>query len=406
MKKLLPLALMICVSYSLDAQILRKADLSNMPQQLRKHTRSVGCSADTLLYSYLKEVFDPSVDAYNMELMTGNGSAWSQGFELTGNCTVEGVLFWGQVWDRSNPSQTITAKAYLYSTNAAHQPISKLDSATVTVTTNQALYTATFATPVNITSNFAVVIQNTSSTDTLCIMTNNASTSTYGEALAWRKTGAGWQSAQLYAGQDIEPIIAPIVQYTIAADHSIAPASTVNLGTMISLTNMTTPTGMIENRMFNFNAFASTWGTGISDSSYVWDMGDGSANTWSGNTSYTYANPGTYNVIQVCMTGFFKMCMDSKASVVTVNSITGVEENKNSELSIYPSPTSGPVTVNRSSNGTAAFEVFNIAGELVYSKQITSSQEKVDLGFLTPAQYTIRITEDDHAEVRSLIISK
>jgi hypothetical protein len=390
-----------------SSQVLKiAADKSKMPAALKKHTRSMGCSADTLLYSYLKEVFHPTTDVYNLELMTGMNSAWSQSFELNGTCQVNGVLFWGNVYDRTNPSQTMVVKAYLYTVNASHQPMAKIDSATVTVTTAEALYTANFSSPITMSSNFAVVIQNTTSTDTLGVMTNNATTSTYGEGLAWRKTGLGaWTTSTVHMGQDAEPIIAPIVEYSISADHTVSPGTTINQGTALTFTNTSSPTAMISNRMFNFNTFASIWGVGIADSSYVYDMGDGSSPTWSGNANYTYPNPGTYAAIQLCMTGFFKQCADSKTTIITVNSTTDVAEAVSESLRLYPSPTNGLFTVETPFAEKQNLEIFNTLGERVLSMQITAKQQ-IDLSGTEPGIYTVVISNESKKISSQIVLTK
>jgi len=211
-------------------------------------SRNVVCDEDTLLYSYLKEIYEQAPTFY-LDPVVGSNKAWSQAFELNGAITITGIQFWGNVQDALNAAQTITAKAYLYTVNASKMPLSKIDSATVLVGTNQTLYTALFSTPVTVSSDYAVVIQNPSSTDTLGIVINNASAATYGEGLAWCRSGTGmWNTSTFYWGQDAEPVIAPIVKYNAKADYMVTADTTVCLGTQMTFTDNSSPLGLLGHR--------------------------------------------------------------------------------------------------------------------------------------------------------------
>ncbi len=279
--------------------------------------RASDCS-DSLMYSYVKEIYYPTADTFYTEIFKGAGTGWSQGFELNGSILVNGILFWGNVAS-ADPGKTITVKAYLYTTNASNKPLSKIDSATVVIGTAQKLYTAFFSSPVTVNTDYAVAIQNPTN-DTLEMVLNNASASTHGEGLAWRRiTNGTWSSAAGYFGQDVEPIISPIVEYNINTNFTVTPQTTVCQGTGLTFTN-TTP-GLIQHRMYNFNVFAEYW-RGIPDSTYSWDMGNGSPVIWSKNAAYNYPVAGNYNSVLLAVTGFFKTCFETKLVPVTIQSLT------------------------------------------------------------------------------------
>ncbi|MGQ0828148.1 MAG: PKD domain-containing protein [Bacteroidota bacterium] len=279
-------------------------------------SRTVTCNEDTLLYSYLKEVFEQSPTFY-LDPLVGPKTAWSQVFELNGSITITGIQFWGNVQDAVNAAQTITAKAYLYSVNASNMPLAKIDSATVLVGTNQTLYTALFNTPVTVSSDYAVVIQNPSSTDTLGVVVNNASAATYGEGLAWNRSGSGmWNTSTFYWGQDAEPVIAPIVKYNAQADYTVTADTAVCLGTSLTFTDNSSPLGVLGHRMYNYRVFASHWGT-AEDSTYTWNLESG-VNKYTQNTSHAYSSAGTFFSSLTVMGGLYERCIDTKTRTITI----------------------------------------------------------------------------------------
>lgn len=291
----------------------------------QSQNRTAACGPDTLLYSYLKETTIPATPTFYIDPIIGSRRAWSQGFEVTSPISISGITFLGNVQDRSNTAQTITAKFYLYSVSATFQPLAILDSATAVITTTQALYTAMFSAPYTMTTNYAVAVKNPVTTDTLAIFLNNAAVlPSYGEALAWRRFGSGtWNTAVAYALQDLEPIIAPVVNYSITTDYTMSPATTpMCLGTALTFTNTTTPTGLAEHRMYNYNTLKAYWAVSP-DSTYAWDMGDASPLQWTKNAAYTYPAAGPYSVTLYTLAGLWTSCVDSKVTplVVTPNAV-------------------------------------------------------------------------------------
>jgi PKD repeat protein len=284
-------------------------------------SRNATCGPDTAMYSFLKDYFaDPSGSGLWADYMVGPNRTWSQGFELDGSATISGITFYGFVQDDLNPLQTISAKVYLYNVDGAFMPTTPIDSALVTVGTTPNLYSVDFATPLNVNSDYAVAVRNPVSTDTLAIVMNNASASTYGEGLGWRRFGSGtWNTAVAYAGQDVEPIIAPHISFDVVTDYSLSPSATECLGTPISFTNVSTDPAVYASRFYSYGAFNSYWGTAVGDSAYYWNMDDGTF-IWDQNALYTYAAAGSYDVTLYTITGLYTACIDMKVSTITINS--------------------------------------------------------------------------------------
>ena len=313
--------------------------------------RSVTCTPDTALYTYLKEVelYGGAAPVfYTTYYLLGEGM--SQAFNLSAPATISGIDFYGKVKDIPNPSQTITVNVSLFSVDGAYMPVAPLATGTCLMTTTGEFRQVIFSAPVTISSNFAVVVTNPSATDTMQIYTNNATAATYGEALGYLTYGGSWYmngDGVNGFGQDIEGLLSPIIEYNIVTDFTMSPApTTMCLGTPLTFTNATTPTAILNNRMFNFRSFDTYWNT-APDSIYVWDMGDGSALQWSMNAAYTYPSAGLDTVTLYTLGGLFTSCVDymEKFLDITPNAVSSFTQNAAaSPLIAFTSTSTGAVT--------------------------------------------------------------
>ena len=210
-----------------------------------------------------------------------------------------------------------------------------------------------FTMPQTVTGNYAVAIQNTSSTDTVAIVVNNAATGagTYAEGLSFVNAPGfgGWYAvtAAYTAPAAYEPIIAPVISYPIATDFMMSPAaSTMCLGTALTFTNSTTPTDILNHRMYNWGAYNAYWNS-VPDSIYVWDMGDGSPLQWSTNAAYTYPAAGLDTVTLYTLGGLFTSCVDfmEKYLDITPNAVASFTQNTTaSPLIAFTSTSTGAAT--------------------------------------------------------------
>jgi hypothetical protein len=331
-KHLLIASLFLAAGSSMLAQnggrIITHESMDNFARPVSNTSRNMTCTADTLQYGYIKELDLDATPGLLSAPLTGPGEEQSQAFISTETVNIVGVNFRAKV-NSANPAAIIPTMVYLYTVDAAFMPLTRIDSALVTVSgTVGKFYNANFITPVAVTGNYAVAIRPATAFK-ISFYGNNAGTATtpYGEGLSYNKWNSGvptWYpnaDATNGWGQDFDAIISPIVTYPIATDYTVSPSTTVCLGTAINFTNTTTPAGNLGNRMYNYNAFRDYWNTATSDSTYVWDMGDASPAIWSSNASYTYPAAGVNTATLYTLSGFWKSCMDTKATVITVNAI-------------------------------------------------------------------------------------
>lgn len=290
-------------------------------------TRNTTCTADTLRYGLVKEYALNATPQFFAAPLTGPGEQQAQAYISTETVNIVGVDFRAKI-DGANGTAVVPVRAYLYDVDALLMPTVALDSALVTVSgTASKYYHANFAVPHAVTGNYAVAIRPTLAFKVDFIL-NNRAAGTGGEGLGFNYWDPGL-GGQWFAngdatngwGQDFDALISPIVTYPIATDYTVSPSATVCLGTPMTFTNTTTPSSNLGNRMYNYNAFAAYFGApAVADSTYGWDMGDGSAAIWSKDATYTYPAAGTNTVTLYTLAGFWNSCVDTKATSVTINS--------------------------------------------------------------------------------------
>lgn len=375
-----------------------------------KTERSMSCDNDTLQYPYVKELIQASPNFQGFGLLTGSasmGSGYAQTFVNNSSVSISGVNFWGFVLDRATPTQSLTVSVAIYNVNATNQPTTSLGSTNITLTgLTDNFYTATFSSPITTSANYAVVLTNSSTSDTLGIVLNAAATATYGEGLSsLQYMGTWYASSALFAPDEPEAVFAPIVTYPVAADYTYSPTSICENQT-INFTNTTTPTGHLSNRMYNWNVFSLLNGLATTDSTYAWDMGDASAPIWNSTTSYSYPTAGAYDVTLYTLAGFWKSCTDTKMQTLNVTVCTGINEANKDAVSVYPNPSNGLFTVNFNSSVKGMIEVYNVIGEVVYTAPVNGTTSSVDLSALTAGVYSLKVSSENANFTKSIVLTK
>jgi Secretion system C-terminal sorting domain len=88
--------------------------------------------------------------------------------------------------------------------------------------------------------------------------------------------------------------------------------------------------------------------------------------------------------------------------------ITNIEDsNQNSEVIIFPNPTSGKFTIQSTNVKVLRIEIYNILGEMVYSKQADRQQSnEIDISFNTAGIYFIGIQTSEGKLNKKIILKK
>lgn len=121
--------------------------------------------------------------------------------------------------------------------------------------------------------------------------------------------------------------------------------------------------------------------------SYSWDFSDGSTSI-DQNPIYTFADSGTYNVCLSITDG--GTCSDQFCDDVVITTPSGISNISDSELSIYPNPTSNVLNIRL--DGNFHVEVYNLLGAVVAERNYNSFAE-LDLSNNPAGVYVVKITD-------------
>ncbi|MBS1945854.1 MAG: T9SS type A sorting domain-containing protein, partial [Bacteroidetes bacterium] len=84
----------------------------------------------------------------------------------------------------------------------------------------------------------------------------------------------------------------------------------------------------------------------------------------------------------------------------------GVQELPNLEgVSIFPSPTNGPLEVRMDTPGKTTVEVFNALGKLVNTTRFNGTSTKVDLTGNSAGIYTVRVSDGARYNVQRIALN-
>nr|MBP8823455.1 T9SS type A sorting domain-containing protein [Flavobacteriales bacterium] len=83
----------------------------------------------------------------------------------------------------------------------------------------------------------------------------------------------------------------------------------------------------------------------------------------------------------------------------------GVQETANLDgVTLYPSPTDGPVEIRLETPGKMSVEVFNVLGKLVETARFNGTSTKLDLGGNAAGIYTVRISDGARYNVQRITL--
>ena len=121
--------------------------------------------------------------------------------------------------------------------------------------------------------------------------------------------------------------------------------------------------------------------------------------------SYSIQSPvNPYNCKLICFAQREEDKEIFMATEIEVIVINAVEEVSDTEVSIYPNPSSG--LFNISNIGNASITVFNIIGDVVAKVQNTNNNAVLDLSHCAKGAYFVRITSDGNITTKTIQITK
>ncbi len=334
MKKLLLLGLIFSSYQSIAQKGLQPAESGNLPTRtnatlINAQEKTLLC-VDTLRYPQLKEQILGTNNFPSFSLWKADDESVSQAFLNTGAISISGIEFFGMM--TAGGAASVTVEAAIYNVDVNNNPTTLVASGTSTFSSTTAGYRYVSFTPVSVSGNYAVVLKPTNTNGRFSAVLNNpAIGQSYDENFARYKSSYYPQSAGNFVsiltltndpvnfttGQyDFEPIVAPIVSYSINTDFT-AVSSPSCLGTPVAYTNTTTPAYVFTNRMLDYQQFKAHF-QGAPDSTFAYLM-DATTEVWQANHNYTYATAGTFNPTLYTLGGFWNSCTDTKSKPVIVS---------------------------------------------------------------------------------------
>jgi len=85
---------------------------------------------------------------------------------------------------------------------------------------------------------------------------------------------------------------------------------------------------------------------------------------------------------------------------------TGIKENNNDNIAVFPNPASDFITVNFNDGSGRDLIIYNIEGQIILSKQLTGANEKVFIGHLGNGFYVMQIKSEFGIYTSRLIKTK
>ncbi|MDI6832699.1 MAG: T9SS type A sorting domain-containing protein [Bacteroidales bacterium] len=300
-------------------------NMNNYPNVNRSLSPCDDEVVDTLLYPLLKEnlLGNGIMNAGELEYLEKQ----SQAYINNGTITISGVTFYGNVLNPTGLFDIITVNVYIYNVDNNNKPTTAITSTpSIAIVSGGTLkrINALFIMPVSVSGNFAVVIENNTSGKILNIGYNNATATTYGEGLSYiyynGSNGLDWYTNEAAYGQDVDALISPVITYSANSDFITNPnPPIVEIYEDIEFTANSTPTSILNSHTLNYEAFRDYFNLTTNDSTYYWDMDDGSNLIWQANHTYNYSDSGTYNVKLYTMYGLWNRCTQVGNKDVIVN---------------------------------------------------------------------------------------
>ena len=97
----------------------------------------------------------------------------------------------------------------------------------------------------------------------------------------------------------------------------------------------------------------------------------------------------------------------SDTALVTIN-VENVEAIRNHEsmnkLKIYPNPSDNIINIELENTNNAMIEIHNVSGRLVYSKELDSKIEKIDISDLSKGMYFVKVMQEYNVRIEKLIV--
>jgi len=135
---------------------------------------------------------------------------------------------------------------------------------------------------------------------------------------------------------------------------------------------------------------------------WAWDFGDGGTSTEQ-HPSYTYNDPGVYTVTLVASNEANADTMEV-TDLITVHEVNSVASFGAGELSLYPNPSSGLVTIELAAGIKSTLLVIDMTGKELMQKEIVGSSFTLQIEIEEPGMYLFRLQTEQRSYFSKVVI--
>ena len=313
MKKLI-LPLLLCVSGVLSAQTQFTRQAMTLSSKAALSAPKIACGVDLSDYTGSKSIGD-TIWTYNTtNAATGAINAFGQYFEAPQPITLAGGIFAGM----KAVTGSATVRLSVYNADANYAPTGAALATKDTVISGPAAtgvgyVQLLFTTPVTVTGNYVITVENVSATQYRFVTNNDENFSGRGEGFAFYKAEGTWFNLLVDESIDCDVLIAPIYVTSATANFTLAASACV--GTPVTTVN--TSSALFNSRFYNLYKF-NNYFNGTPDSTYLWTTP--ARNTYGNTVTLNPAAAGALNVkLTAKKLGWFANCQDTITKTITYN---------------------------------------------------------------------------------------
>lgn len=381
MKKLLLPLLLLGVTGTLSAQqngFSRQSSSKARLENYSMNTPRVTCGIDYSDYPYEKAIGDTIWNYVTTSTVSANDlNGFGQYFEAPQPLVIGGGLFIGI---KTVPGAA-TIRMSIYNAGPDYLPtgtaLATKDTVISAVNSGLVRVQVPFSTPVTVTGNYVITVENMSTVQYRFTTNNEDRNSGRGENFGCTKGGGEWFSLFSDANINADVLISPIYVTAATADFTLS-ATTACVGTPTTITN--TSSALFNNRMYNrykMNNFLF----GTIDSTYRWTVPAGSS--FGAAPTINPAAAGAVNVQLVATKkGWVSNCTETISKTVTYNA------QENGAFS-YPSNTYCSGAANPTPTATTPGGTYSATAGLNF---VSAATGQINLATTPAGTYTVTYT--------------
>jgi len=95
-------------------------------------------------------------------------------------------------------------------------------------------------------------------------------------------------------------------------------------------------------------------------------------------------------------------CSDSL--LVTVTDVTGIPDHLADQIVLYPNPSGDVINIDIENVNNATIEIYNVSGNLIFSKALNSKFAKIDISGLPNGIYIVKVMQDGAINVGKVVV--